>query len=168
MTQQRTQLQRPHLRLRQGDILAPDEPPTCGLVDGPRHVGGRQDQDPAGVAFPLLLLRLLLAGRGALQVRPLDQELGLDAARRLVLAGAAARGEERVDLVDEDDGWRQRFGQREEGPDQLFRLAEVFRRQAAGGDGEEGGSGLGGDGAREHCFARARWTEEEHAAGGFP
>lgn len=29
------------MMFRQGDVLAPDEPTTCSLIDIPRHIGGR-------------------------------------------------------------------------------------------------------------------------------
>ena len=161
--QELPQLELAHPRFREGDVLATHEAATGRFVDGPGEVRGGEDEDAGGVACGVVAA----ACGGFLQVRPLDQELGFDAAGGLVFGGAAAGAEEGVDFVDEDDAGREGFCEGEEGADEFFAFAQIFGGQAAGADGEEDAFGFRGHGAGEHRFAGSGGAEEEHSSCGL-
>ena len=124
LAKQRPQLRSPRLWFGERDVLASYEPPARRLVDGPRQVRRGEHEDPVGVAFvlgcgcgcsasgaaPRPRARALAPGGGPLQVAPLNQELGLDPAGGLVLAGTGALGQQGVDLVDEDNAGGHELG----------------------------------------------------------
>lgn len=76
-------------------------------------------------------------------------------------------GTEGVHLVDDDDARALRPGLAEEVAQLRLGLAVVCRRETGPRDGECGGVGGGGDGAREVRLACAWWAVEEDPTGGF-
>ena len=71
-----------HKSFGEGDVLSTDEAAAGGFVDGPRQVGGGKDEDTCSVAFGRFGFA---TGRCFLEVGPLDEEFGLDAAGGFVL-----------------------------------------------------------------------------------
>mmetsp|Transcript_24879 Transcript_24879/g.63107 ORF Transcript_24879/g.63107 Transcript_24879/m.63107 type:complete len:212 (-) Transcript_24879:164-799(-) len=94
----------------QRDVDALDQPPAHRVVDLVRPVGGPHHHHSVG------------SGRDPHAVK-LHQELGLEAARCVVLVGAPARAQQRVNLIDEDDGGRLLRRHREQRAHQLLALA---------------------------------------------
>jgi len=88
----------------EGNINSSLESSPDGGIESPGQVGGSEHQHTLVVVADSLHL---------------DQELGLDPPRGLVLAVGSGPAE-RVDLVDEDDGGFLLPGHLEEGFDQLF------------------------------------------------
>ena len=156
--------------LWQRNILPPNKPPPRRLINRPRQIRRRQHQNPTRIAPLPLLTTLLPTRRRPGQIRPLDQKLRLNPPRRLMLTTARtrrARRQQAINLIDKDDGRRERAREREQRAHQLLGLAEELGGEAGGGDGEEGGARLGGDGAREHRLARAGGPEQQQAPRGF-
>jgi hypothetical protein len=126
-----------------------DHPPQHRVIQLLRPVGRTHQKHPLVRRLPARRpapapAAALAAGAGAVE---LDQELRLQAARRLVLA-RGPRAQERVDLIDEDDGGGLVARDREERAHELLALADVARREGRRGDAEEGGL-VGGARARE-------------------
>ena len=77
----------------------------------------------------------------------------------------AARAEQAVDLVDEEDRGRQLRREREVRHRKLVRLSEPLREESRRVERDEGDRGLLGDGTREECLARARRPVQQDALG---
>lgn len=86
--EQRAQLLFPDMIFWQRDVLPSDESSPRGLIDSPGKIGRREDEHAGGITF---------AGRGhvpacsrALEIRPLNEELRLDAPGGFVFRASAA------------------------------------------------------------------------------
>src|SRR5581483_1207223 len=95
----------------------------------------------------------------------LVEEAAHDALRDLAVRAAAARGDDAVDLVEEEDRGRRLAGLAEHLAHRALALAHPLAEELRPLHRDEVGLGLGGDGLREQRLPGAGRAVEQHAAG---
>lgn len=131
----------------EGNVDALLKTTSNGTIEGPGKIGGTEDEDA----------RLIVTN-----TVHLNQELGLDTARSLRFT-IAALTTERVNLIDEDDGWLVGTGHLKQVLHQALRLSHPLGDQICRRDGDEGGLGLSGHGLGKVGLTSTGWAIQEDA-----